>query len=225
MSSSLPRLVPNVLLSAGPFTPAETVELTGITESTLQNWTNKGYLGDDKLKLGRGARRRYTLADIETIMFGMDMVDAGIAPVVAFEYAPVVQQRTADAVEQIRTRLAEDGHDEASMQRELSSQVCELLACFEANPAAGTSADRVMVLRRGQLQFQHLPGSGKAVLLLRVGLRMLGLAMHHDVLEKQKHAKRAAARALKAPIRRMTRGELLAGLEALDAAEAEKGKP
>lgn len=76
--------MPHIVVSAGPFSPAETVSLTGISDSTLQNWTNKGYIGADKIGLGRGAKRRYSLSDVQTILFGKDMVDAGIAPMVAF---------------------------------------------------------------------------------------------------------------------------------------------
>ncbi|KIZ41425.1 MULTISPECIES: hypothetical protein [Rhodopseudomonas] len=218
--------LPPVIFEAGPFSPAETVILTGITESTLQNWTNKGYLGADKVGLGRGAKRRYTLADIETIMFGMDMVGAGISPVVAFEYAPVVQRRTAEAVERIRDRLIEDGHSAASLQRDLSDQVVELLACFAANPDVGSSEDyyAVNILHGGKLQFQHLPDGKWAVMLLRVGLRKLGLASHLDAIKAAKQAKRAA-RPKRPPVKRMTEEELLAGLEGMDEPGTEKGKP
>ncbi len=189
--------LPHVPFAAGPFSPAETVVLTGITESTLQNWTNKGYLGADKVGLGRGAKRRYSLGDVETILFGMDLVAAGIAPVVAFEYAPVVQQRTAEAVERIRDRLIEDGHDEESMQEDLSDQVIELLACFAANPDVGSASNyfAVSILHGGKLHFGQLPDGKMAVLLLRVGLRKLGLARHLEAIKLDKQLKRTQARA------------------------------
>ncbi|MBR0947257.1 hypothetical protein [Bradyrhizobium liaoningense] len=153
--------------------------LTDLPEATLQNWTNKGYLGDDKLNLGRGVRRRYSLPDVETILYGKDMVDAGIAPIVAFEYAPVVREAIDAWVERIRDRLIEDGRDGDALEDELSDQVIHLVAGLTANPNAGSAAKpyAVQVYSGGEVPFFRLP-DGNAVLLLKAGLRKMALVSH-----------------------------------------------
>lgn len=160
--------------------------MTDLSEATLQNWTNKGYLGDNKLNLGRGVRRRYSLSDVETILYGKDMVDAGIAPIIAFEYAPVVREAIDTWVRRLRDRLKEDGKAGDVLEDELSEQVIRLVAGLSANPNAGSAAKSYAVqIYQDQVPFFLLP-DGNAVLLLKAGLRKMGLVSHLNAISAER---------------------------------------
>jgi DNA-binding transcriptional MerR regulator len=124
MKANTPNSGDDYRLVEGSFSAADAAALTNIPPASLQHWTNKGYLGEAKLGLGRGARRMYSARDIEVLAVGNELVQCGFPPntalrcadvtiskadaVLARDMAPTVRQaRKSDIPEDIENKLLE----------------------------------------------------------------------------------------------------------------------
>src|SRR5687767_5952032 len=90
MQHGIPDDAPIFRMTDGPFTAGDTAFLTVIPSATLAHWTNKGYMGEGKLGLGRGSRRLYTAGEVEILAVAKELVDCGIAPRAAIELSSLV---------------------------------------------------------------------------------------------------------------------------------------
>jgi hypothetical protein len=69
------------------FTHADVVKLTGVTPTTLQNWSNRRVVEPVVANPGRQGRREYTPLQVAAIGGCLDLIGWGVAPSLAFTLA------------------------------------------------------------------------------------------------------------------------------------------
>lgn len=205
MQDSTPLTGDSFRLTEGPFYAADVCALTRITPTQLQHWINKGYLGKDKVGLGRGAIRTYTAGEVEVLAVAKELVDCGALPQIALEYAALIVHKAelvlADHVAARQAAIAQGAMTPNEAIDDLQSFMPSLIATVRMNPSAG-EADAVQILSGGRFSINEMFPDMRPATFVPVGMIKITLGRLLQEIELSKPTRRRSTKPGKSRVKK-----------------------